>query len=963
MKRKLFSILMVVAMLAGLILPLVGCNSNNATDALVIMTETLDGLFNPFYSTTAPDATIVSMTQIGMLTTGYVNEEATVAFGDDEAVAVKDMAYSYDANTDKTTYTFVIKNGIQFSDGHPLTIEDVLFNMYVYLDPVYAGSSTMYSTDIVGLSDYRTQTQGSDDSDTDEVIAEQASARAKNRIMELVNLFRQVGKLPGGTYEASETQMRDAIGSHSVSSGYVEAISNNASEVTNANLLADYERTLSEFREELNRDYESAKDSFTEEPYKSTGEFDEITSFMYAEGFVKVDYVKDPVTNKPQYDKIEKVTRYYSNVNNKEEAINYVYNSKTSTALDEILLLWGTGNTLSAEYAAQAKQVILLERITGDELLIPSITGIVSVGHHTDETSVTVNDNTYAVAREHNEKDGTPLNANEYDVLRITINGVDPKAIWNFAFSVAPQHYYTSANYGDQPHSVDVKNHNYGVDYASFNFHTNVIQSQKNIRVPMGAGAYVATDANNKSNPEGNAFYRDNVVYFKRNENFMMGTPNIEKVRYQVVSATNALNVLETGAVHFVTPQFTPNNITKINSLKDKGIESTSTDQLGYGYIGINAGKVKSIHLRKAIMYAMDTSLAINYYSTGTAKNIYWPMSTVSWAYPKQGNVLDQDNGRPYASGYLGDEAAKQAIEQCMTSANVTPGDNQLKLKFTIAGSSLTDHPTYATFQKAATILNECGWNVEVVADTQALTKLSTGALAVWAAAWGTTIDPDMYQVYHKSSTATSVIAWGYNEIRDQDGYDTEKDILNKLSDVIDQARETDNRKDRSDYYKTAMGYVLDLAIELPVYQRKVLYAYNADVIDASSLPETINPYTSPLDKLWEIKLTDEASAGGSNGLSSGAVVGILIGCFFGGWMIAIAILFATKKLTMAKIYKLLGREVYEDMGPLNYDDNVLLEEDGEYIILEEEIYVEEDVIVDVDDESTPTEGSNDENK
>ena len=159
------------------------------------------------------------------------------------------------------------------------------------------------------------------------------------------------------------------------------------------------------------------------------------------------------------------------------------------------------------------------------------------------------------------------------------------------------------------------------------------------------------------------------------------------------------------------------------------------------------------------------------------------------------------------------------------------------------------------------------------------------------------------------------------------------------------------------------MGYVLDLAIELPVYQRKVLYAYNADVIDASSLPETINPYTSPLDKLWEIKLTDEASAGGSNGLSSGAVVGILIGCFFGGWMIAIAILFATKKLTMAKIYKLLGREVYEDMGPLNYDDNVLLEEDGEYIILEEEIYVEEDVIVDIDDESTPTEGNNDENK
>ncbi len=954
MKRRLFSILILIAMLAGLVLPLIACNSTGGTDALVIMSDALDGLFNPFYSTTAPDATIVSMTQVSMLTTGYVNEEATVAFGDEEAVVVKDMDYSYDANADKTTYTFVIKNGIQFSDGHPLTIEDVLFNIYVYLDPVYAGSSTMYSTDIVGLADYRTQTQGSDDSNTDEVISEQANARANNRIRELINLFRQVGQLPGGTYEASEEDMRSAIASHTLSTGYIDAVSNKPEEVTTANLLADYERTLSEFKEELGRDYESAKESFTEEPYKSTGEFDEITSFMYAEGFVNLEYEKDPVTNKPMKDKIEKVTRLYNTdlVTSKEAAIDYVYKQKTTQALDEILLYWGTGNTLSAEYAAQAKQVILLEKMTGDQLLIPSISGIVSVGHHTYETSVTVNGNTYAVAQEHNEKDGAPLNKDEYDVLRITINGVDPKAIWNFAFSVAPQHYYSAATYSDKPHSVDIKNHNYGVDYASFAFHTNVIQSQKNIRVPMGAGAYVATDANNNSRPEGNDFYRDNVVYFKRNDNFMMGQPHIEKIRYQVVSATNALNVLETGAVHFVTPQFTPNNITKINSLASKGIESTSTDQLGYGYIGINAGKVKDINLRRAIMYAMDTSLAINYYSTGTAKNIYWPMSTVSWAYPKQGNVLDQDNGRTYASGYLGDEAAKNAIAQCMTAANVSAGDSKLKLKFTIAGSSLTDHPTYATFQKAATILNECGWNVEVVADTQALTKLSTGALAVWAAAWGTTIDPDMYQVYHKNSTATSVLAWGYKEILNQDGYDTEKDILNKLSDVIDDARSTDNRKDRSDYYKTAMGYVLDLAIELPVYQRKVLYAYNADVIDSSSLPETINPYTSPLDKIWNIKLTAKASAsGGTSGLPSGAVVGIVIGCFFGLWIIAIGILFATKKLTISSVKKMLKLDVDENMKSLVFNEDVLLDGDGEYIIEEEEIFVEEDVIVDIDEE------------
>lgn len=47
---------------------LTGCSggSSNA-DAFVIMTEQLDGLFNPFFYTSAPDGTIVSTLTGGML--------------------------------------------------------------------------------------------------------------------------------------------------------------------------------------------------------------------------------------------------------------------------------------------------------------------------------------------------------------------------------------------------------------------------------------------------------------------------------------------------------------------------------------------------------------------------------------------------------------------------------------------------------------------------------------------------------------------------------------------------------------------------------------------------------------------------------------------------------------------------------------------------------------------------------
>ena len=135
MKKRILCIVLSVAMLCGS-LAILGCDKapdeekTQAPDAFVIMTEQLDGLFNPFFATSGNDSTIVSMTQIGMLTTGYEGGEVTVAYGDDEAVVVKDLSIVHNDSDNTTVYTFVIKNGIKFSDNHPLTIEDVLFNMY-----------------------------------------------------------------------------------------------------------------------------------------------------------------------------------------------------------------------------------------------------------------------------------------------------------------------------------------------------------------------------------------------------------------------------------------------------------------------------------------------------------------------------------------------------------------------------------------------------------------------------------------------------------------------------------------------------------------------------------------------------------------------------------------------------------------------------------------------------------------
>ena len=860
MKKRVLALVLCFALCLSMMSMFTGCNNTDGSssakpDAFVIMTENLDGLFNPFYSTSAPDGTIVSMTQIGMLGSTYVDGKVQVAYGDNEAVVVKDFDIVENDN-DTTTYTFVLKNGILFSDGHPLTMEDVLFNFYVYLDPVYTGSSTLYSTAIVGLNEYRTQQVTSGGNDGNDHINADAATRAKARLNELVQLFLQ-NKENTATGEFPYAMMVNAIKNHAVSSGYKNAVAipSKQGEVTYQNLLNDYEYALKLFREELESDYINCQDSYTEEPYKSHPEFqDEIFRFMFTEGyFVDVVYPRGD-DGKYDYTKIESMTKKYdpSIINTKEKAIEYVFNSFVTSRFDEIINLFATGGKLTSEFTAKAKEVILRTNAGEGNLTIPNISGIVSLGHSDlAGTEITVNGTSYKVAQSHNA-DGTVVNSDEYDVLRITIEGIDPKAIWNFAVPVAPQHYYGEGS----KVGVDIANNKFGVEFASFSFMSEIIQSARNVSVPMGAGAYMATNANNDTNPAGTAFFSDNIVYFKANPHFEtvgagINNAKIEKVRYQVVSSNNAIGALESGSVHYISPALTNQNYDKLVSMESAGFKSLRSRQLGYGYIGINASKVKDQNLRKALMCAMNTSLALSYYRADSVDRIFWPMSMVSWAYPDGESA--KDNGKDYPQmGYWSEDIARENIAKYMEAAG-DYSEKDLKITFTIAGSTLQDHPTYLVFRDAAELLNSMGWNITVVCDPQALIKISTGSLAVWAAAWSSALDPDLYQVYHMDSTATSTLAWGYNYLKTS-GTTEELDILTDLSDLIDQARETNDQNKRKELYEEAMSLILDLAVELPVYQRDVLYAYNSNVINSNTMPSEVNPYSSPLDRIWEIE-------------------------------------------------------------------------------------------------------------
>ena len=807
-----------------------GSAISNESFRLVLSIDEMEGVFNPFYSSSAADGEVIGMTQIGMLSSDKLGQ---VAYGEDEACVVLDYETEFVENAageiTNTIYRFVLKNNLKFSNGSPLTMKDVLFNLYVYLDPSYYGSATVYSTDIVGLQEYRTQSHNVNEQES---FNEQFDELAANRIQRLKDCLELIYD------EAEGTLTNDAVVSQltALSKDFAENV-----DTAYATVVDDYNLALKYFREELETDYSNSRGTaqdivFTDKAGNKVTLTTDTEAFLYNEGYIS--------WNKDEY-KYEYSMGEASKDWSEEQAIDAIYTSKVPMFVNEILTYWATATDLHTYFSFLEKQAYF-------ETLDDKITNVSGIRYANRTEAVTVNGKEYAVPTI--AADGSVTSGNE--VLEITINEVDPKAIWNFAFTVAPMYYYSNA---EQIELFDYEDH-FGVEFGSIIFQDEVIKNPDKIGLPVGAGPYKATTrTGDGANVTDDEFWKDNVVYFERNDHFMFPA-KIKYVNYQVVTNNLMLDTLYAGGVHFVTPACKQENIDSLAARKSEGFDSSFVMTNGYGYIGINAEKVPDLEVRQAIMHAINTQHAVDYY-LGYSYSIFRPMTKASWAYPAD------DGGKQYyefdQTGAVSEELVKKAGYTKNADGIYQKGDHVLSYVFTIAGDT-TDHPAYNSLKEAAEILNAHGFDIQVKTDINALSKLANGDLTVWAAAWGAGVDPDMYQVYHIDSTAGSTANWGYRAIRKNAGgrYDRELAIVQDLSDIIDAARETLDTNRRIEYYSAALDKVMELAVELPTYQRSDLFAYNSNVIDITTLTpaEDLTPYNGPLSKLWEVSLNESGN-------------------------------------------------------------------------------------------------------
>ncbi len=841
---------------------------NNENDPLVFSSQEVDKVFNPFFNTAAADSNVVGLTQIGMISN---DSSGNPVWGDEEAVVTKDLQIvpKGTENVDQTTtYYFVLKNNVKFSNGSPLTIKDVLFNLYVYLDPAYTGSSTIYSTDIVGLKEYRTQADTETEQDS---FGIKFQIEASARITALIDACEEV------LDENSDRFLTD-----DEFKAELKDLQDNSGVESYANLVADYTKAVQLFKEELENDYSNSRDSyqdtiFTDESGKKHENLftTDVEMFLYNEGYISWNKKDGKLESTLANDYKEHRTW------TKEQAINTILADKIPGAISEVLMYWNTSVTLNSYIYNQEMENYF--KTEGANREYKNISGIKFANH---KEAVTVNGVEYGVPEY--EADGT-VKEGYNEVLSITINDVDPKAIWNFAFTVAPMYYYSNE---EQIAKFDYEE-NFGVEYVSQSFMDNVVKDPAKLSVPVGAGPYAASKASGGiENIEEGDFYSQGVIYFERNPYYVMGPAKIKKIRYQVISSAQMLNTLYSGQIDFAEPNAKVETINELKGKASDGIGYESIRTAGYGYIGVNAGKVPDIKVRQAIMHAINTQECVNYYKT-TASAIHRPMSLSSWVYDYEcmqgivpyynyvGNAIASDadllKGNPDFYDYV-KELGKKAGEKLTASEQIAfirrlvedagyfegpdgiyvKGSHKLKYTFTIAGEE-DDHPAFNAMWHASEILNQAGFSINVTTDANALKKLSEGSLTVWAAAWGSTIDPDMYQVYHIDSTATSTLNWGYKQIKANVGgkYDYELGLVEELSEIIEDARKTNDQARRALLYSQALDIVMELAVELPTYQRDDLFAYNASKIDESTFTtkSELSPYKGLTSDLHTLSL------------------------------------------------------------------------------------------------------------
>ena len=161
--KKVLALLLAVAIVLGL--AACGAKPYTGRDTLVASIEQgLEGKFSPFFSLSAADSDVVGFVSLATFPVDRVGNPVLNGIkGEKRSYNGNTYTYYAAANVDikqnddgTVFYDMTMRKDIKYTDGTTANVDDLIFGLYVVLDPTYDGNITMYSLPIQGLADYRT---------------------------------------------------------------------------------------------------------------------------------------------------------------------------------------------------------------------------------------------------------------------------------------------------------------------------------------------------------------------------------------------------------------------------------------------------------------------------------------------------------------------------------------------------------------------------------------------------------------------------------------------------------------------------------------------------------------------------------------------------------------------------------------------------------------------------------------
>ena len=728
--------------------------SDNSDTPLVVGYSPFSSKFSPFFAETAYDQDVASMTAISLLTSDRTG--AIVYNGiEGETINYNGTDYTYygpadlvvTENADGTVYyDFTLRDDLVFSDGEPITIDDVIFSMYVLCDPTYDGASTLYAQPIEGMEEYRSGM----DTRQNLILAAGPDAYAENEFYteDQYNTF-------WAAFNAAGEKFAQEIIDYVVALGYAEE--GNVAAAASA------------------WGYELAEDATAADFFAAI-----VDNYGY-------DLSDDGI-----------------NAETAGTSISAFIEAELGDAADEYKAGVQTGESAA------------------------NISGIQKTGDYS---------------------------------MRVVTTKVDATAIYQLGVTIAPLHYYGDASL-------------YDYDNNSFGFTKGDLSSVRaKTTQPMGAGPYKFVK------------FENGVVNFEANDLYYQGAPKTKYINFLETQEADKLNGVVTGTIDITDPSFSKDVVAAVESanggtLNGDVITVNTVDNLGYGYIGM-CSKVMNVggepdseaskNLRKAFgtIFSVYRDVAIDSYYGERASVINYPISNTSWAAPqptddgyKVAFSVDVDGNDIYTSDMTAEqkyEAAKQAALGFFEAAGYTVEDGKLtaapegaalEYELWIPGDGVGDHPSFMVCTLAADALKSIGMNLiinDLTNSSDLWTALDAQTVAMWAAAWGATVDPDMYQIYYADVANGGANAGGSNYM-----YAIADEELDQL--ILD-ARASTDQTFRKAMYKACLDIVIDWAVEIPVYQRQNAIIFSTERVNMDTVTPDITTFYGWMAEVQNIEL------------------------------------------------------------------------------------------------------------